>query len=497
MIFHDGDHNGDRTLDVGTSEKSGTARKRYSDHRSAFVAEQRGEDLRLMYVALTRARHQVVAWWGRAHDCRHSPLGRLLIRRDRSTGAVGDAFPGEPTDKDINAALDTLLARTRPGLIDKQKAGEFDPPITALGSPPADRAATSRLQAARFERELDLTWRRASYSSITAAAHLDSAASEYVGSEPEQPGIEDEPAMPSGPGSPGGRAAEAEEDVPGPAVSVVSPLGGVPGGLEVGTFVHAVLERVDFAAPELSVELDAAIQAVQARGSDVDGDFAILGDGLVKALSTPLGPLLPGVCLRDVARKDRLDELDFELPLAGGDSPLGQVSTADLAAVLEEYLPPDGVLAGYPRRLSDPLLETTVRGYLTGSLDLVFRRLFADGLERWFVADYKTNWLGEAGRTLTAWHYRPEALDAEMQRRHYPLQALLYLVALHRYLRWRLPGYSPHTHLGGVMYLFVRGMVGTNTPVVDGQSCGVFSWAPPADLIVDLSELFERGRPGG
>jgi exodeoxyribonuclease V beta subunit len=294
-----------------------------------------------------------------------------------------------------------------------------------------------------------------------------------------------------------GRVSEAGEDVATPDAWAASPLGAFPGGLEVGTFVHAVLERVDFAAPELSVELDAAMRAVQARGSDVDGDLAILGDGLVKALSTPLGPLLPGVCLRDVARKDRLDELGFELPLAGGDSPLGYVSTADLAAVLDEHLPADGVLAGYPQRLSDPLLETTVRGYLTGSLDLVFRRSFADGLQRWFVADYKTNWLGEGGRALTAWHYRPEALDAEMQRRHYPLQALIYLVALHRYLRWRLPGYSPHMHLGGTLYLFVRGMVGTNTPVVDGQTCGVFSWAPPAELIVDLSELFERGRSSG
>jgi exodeoxyribonuclease V beta subunit len=82
-----------------------------------------------------------------------------------------------------------------------------------------------------------------------------------------------------------------------------------------------------------------------------------------------------------------------------------------------------------------------------------------------------------------------------MQRRHYPLQALLYLVALHRYLRWRLPGYSPPTNLGGVLYLFVRGMVGPDTPVIDGRTCGVFCWAPPAALIVGLSDLFSKGRP--
>ena len=57
--------------------------------------------------------------------------------------------------------------------------------------------------------------------------------------------------------------------------------------------------------------------------------------------------------------------------------------------------------------------------------------------------DYKSNWLGPRGEVLSAWHYRPEALAAAMQRDHYPLQAILYMVALHRYLRWRLPGYDP------------------------------------------------------
>ena len=76
---------------------------------------------------------------------------------------------------------------------------------------------------------------------------------------------------------------------------------------------------------------------------------------------------------------------------------------------------------------------------------------------------------------------------------NYPLQALLYGVALHRYLRWRLPGYDPAEHLGGVLYLFVRGMCGPDTPVMDGVPCGVFSWAPPPALTVELSQLLDRG----
>jgi exodeoxyribonuclease V beta subunit len=77
---------------------------------------------------------------------------------------------------------------------------------------------------------------------------------------------------------------------------------------------------------------------------------------------------------------------------------------------------------------------------------------------------------------------------------HYPLQALLYGVALHRFLRWRLPDYTPERHLGGTLYLFLRGMCGPATPVVDSVPCGVFGWAPPPALTVALSDLL-HGEP--
>lgn len=261
-------------------------------------------------------------------------------------------------------------------------------------------------------------------------------------------------------------------------------MGSCPAGAEFGTFVHRVLETVDFVSPHFSFAEAGLVPA--------GVDPLVLGAGLAAAIATPLGSLLPEVSLGDIERRDRVDELRFELPLAGGDHPTGELSTADIAALLSSHMPVG--LAGYPQRLADPLLATDVRGYLTGSLDLVFRRRGPDGVERWYVADYKTNWLGEDGHPLSTWHYRPAALDAEMQRHHYPLQALLYLVALHRYLRWRLPGYDPEEHLGGVLYLFLRGMVGPATPVVGGARCGVFSWAPPAALITELSGLFGTGR---
>jgi exodeoxyribonuclease V beta subunit len=76
-----------------------------------------------------------------------------------------------------------------------------------------------------------------------------------------------------------------------------------------------------------------------------------------------------------------------------------------------------------------------------------------------------------------------------MMDAHYPLQALLYSVALHRFLRWRQPSYDPDRHLGGMLYLFVRGMAGPDTPVIDGIPCGVFSWRPPTGLVLALSDV--------
>ena len=131
-----------------------------------------------------------------------------------------------------------------------------------------------------------------------------------------------------------------------------------------------------------------------------------------------------------------------------------------------------------------------------GSIDLALRVPAgpgAPGDDRIAVVDYKTNWLGGPGESLTAWHYRPEALVEAMHHAHYPLQALIYSVALHRYLRWRRHGYDPARHLGGVLYLFIRGMTGADGPRIGGQPCGVFSWQPPATLVVALSDLFDRG----
>ncbi|HET6965506.1 MAG TPA: UvrD-helicase domain-containing protein [Acidimicrobiales bacterium] len=494
VVFHDPDAGGVRTLDCGALERKGELKKLYDRHARIAEAEQRGEDLRLMYVAVTRARHQVVLWWGRSWRSGCSPLGRLLLCRDPVSGEVGPARYTEPEARLILPALQQIAARAG-GLISVEAASA---PTGRVASPTADTGADALLGLARFDRSLDLRWRRASYSSITAAAHGDPGPG-AVGSEPEEPGISDEPAGPGAGAGParapdpapvGTSGPQGRQDggPPGPA----SPWAVLPGGADVGTFVHRILEVTDFAAPDLRSALAEAVAGAAGLGAPVvDSDALVTALGAT--LTTPLDPLLPGGSLSQVRRSDRLDELGFELPVAGGDRPTGSVRTGAIADLLDRHVLPGSPLAGYADRLRDPTLDSSLRGYLVGSLDLVFRNPGPDGEPRWYVADYKTNWLGPPGATLTAAHYTPSAMEAEMRHRHYPLQALLYTVALHRYLRWRQPGYRPETHLGGVLYLFVRGMAGPVTPTVDGSSCGVWSWSIQPDLVVALSDLMDAG----
>jgi exodeoxyribonuclease V beta subunit len=280
--------------------------------------------------------------------------------------------------------------------------------------------------------------------------------------------------------------------------AVLSPMRDLPSGAAFGTVVHSILEAVDTATPDLASELVQRSHAVLGRGFGAALEPEALGAALLPAMETPLGPLAGGVRLRDVLPADRLAELDFELPIAGGDRPAAvSVTLGAFAEVLRSRLAPDDPFASYPERLTGgSFRRERLRGYLVGSLDAVLRLPAGDDASRYLVVDYKTNWLGGPSGydgALTAWHYRPKVLGEAMIAADYPLQLLLYLVALHRFLRWRRPGYDPDRHLGGGLYLFLRGMCGAGTPQQDGTPCGVFGWVPPHGLVADLSDLLAGG----
>ncbi len=271
---------------------------------------------------------------------------------------------------------------------------------------------------------------------------------------------------------------------------VPSPMTGLPVGATFGSLVHAVLEHADPDASDLRTELLRHVDE-QLGWWPVDLDRDALADSLVAVCDSPLGPLV-GRSLREIPLPDRLREMEFELPLSGGDvrTDRPEVRLGDLGPLLERFLPEGDPVRDYAAALRGDLGDQPLRGYLTGSVDVVLRVASPDG-PRYVIVDYKTNWLGPRDEPLTALSYRPETLDAAMGHSDYPLQALLYAAVLHRFLRWRQPGYDPDLHLGGVLYLYLRGMCGPETPLVEGAPCGVFAWRPPIALVEALSDLLD------
>lgn len=494
-LFHD--DAGQRCLDVGGTGPA------WADHCRRWAEEEAGEWLRLLYVALTRAQSQVVAWWAPTRNAEASPLHRMLLRQPAADGqGLRAQVPSAPSVPDEDAATALFATwRDRGG-----PAPEVAQPADSAAPLPAE--APAGLAARAFTRGVDTEWRRTSYSALSkpnlgSLGGPDGLAA--VASEPEVAAKDDEqlgdlpdPAVLAG--------LSGQVKPPDDELALPSPMAGLPVGATFGSLVHAVLEHADPQAADVRAELRAHIDE-QLTWWPVALDPDELAGALMAVLDSPLGPLLDGTTLRRLGTADRLCELDFELPLAGGDdeaerTAAERVVLGDLAGLLRRHLPEGDPVRSYADALDDPLLGgQALRGYLTGSIDVVLRLPAAEGAPgggpRYVVVDYKTNWLGSLDEPLTAGSYRPAALDEAMGHSDYPLQALLYAVVLHRFLRWRQPGYDPAVHLGGVAYLYLRGMCGPDTPVVDGAPCGVFSWRPPVALVTELSDLLDGRRPGG
>ncbi|MFO7779158.1 MAG: UvrD-helicase domain-containing protein [Nitriliruptoraceae bacterium] len=489
------------TLDLDVDTASPTKQ------RSLALArwEARTEQLRLAYVALTRAQHRCVVWWGGFTDASTSALASLL--HGHAVDPDGDRPNG---DGAATAAWLERIAAHLASSDDEQLVGEVEQLAAGAGdsidvevvgeigagaswtSPEPDRGP---LTARPATRDLDRSWRRTSFSALVrdAAAHA-APPTGPLAPVPAAGVLEDD-----------GRDVDAEVEgldatlvgrVPAagtgedPAPDVVErelevPLARFPRGAGPGTFLHDVLERLDFPRAGEPDHLDAVIAPQEQRHGVDPGARSMVRTGLTSALTTSLGPIGGGARLADLAASDRLDELRFELPIAGGHGPhrpaFSLHEVADLLATSD-----DPLIVSYAERLREPALAPGVRGFLTGSIDLLAR--LPNG--RFLVVDYKSNWFGDRSteRSVAA-DYRPVRLAEAMLGHHYVLQGLLYLVAAHRYLRWRLPGYDSETHLAGAGYLFLRGMVG----LPDART-GIAVLRPAGSLIEQLSAMVDGGR---
>jgi exodeoxyribonuclease V beta subunit len=229
---------------------------------------------------------------------------------------------------------------------------------------------------------------------------------------------------------------------------------GFPRGTRAGRCLHALLERLCFTEP---VAAQQALVDEQLARHGFESHWApVLLESLQRTLETPLHESSPWR-LAGLADTERLKELAFVYRV-------DRLGAADLQALLAEH----GLDPGW----LDNADFSPLRGFMRGVIDLVCR---VEG--RFQLLDYKSNWLGPGSAD-----YHPGALQRAMRGGGYHLQYLIYTVALHRYLGWRVRGYDYASHFGGVYYLFLRGM--------DGQTpgAGVYYQRPPPALVLALDD---------
>lgn len=181
--------------------------------------------------------------------------------------------------------------------------------------------------------------------------------------------------------------------------------------------------------------------------------------------------------LAQVLENDRQAELEFLLSARGSSN-----SIVNLIANPKYQIPQAFIEA------SQQLSHKQIQGYLMGFIDLVFK----DDQGVYHVLDWKSNYLGN-----NPGDYAPHLIEHAMAETHYYLQALLYLLALHRYLKHLLPDYQIEKHLGSAWYVFVRGVEGKDVEKdEDIQECtedpnGFYRFKPPAELIEALDALLQ------
>ncbi len=403
--YHDDD--GDARVAVGPAPEPVQSRAR---------AEALSEDLRKLYVAITRAKALCVVPWGWISQGQHGALHHLLHRTGRDAAV---AF----NDAGCHTALATLQAHAAAGAVgivhwqDIPQAARYVAPTPAKAN----------LRAARFARNgLERDWTVWSFSRLVRGSHNQAAET----------------------------APGASDDDPDDGAQL--------GGARFGTAVHAVFERIDFAAwrdagdvppaQRALIERELAAQGLPGDALPLPRAVDLVG-GLVRAALN--APLTCGTRLADLPAEARHAEIEFHLSLAPADS-------ARLYRLLHAH--------GYQRQ-REGIAPERLAGLLTGQIDLTFRHA-----GRYYLVDWKTNRCPP---------YDDAALTAEIARHDYDLQWLIYTLALHRWLRAVLPDYAYARDFGGAYYLFVRGM---------GKGAGVHFDRPDEPLIDALDALLTASR---
>lgn len=392
---------------------------------------------RLFYVAVTRAEHS------------------LSILTTQPMGHDSGPKPSQPIHcmKLDGAAIDPLEKAGVLQRLDGERLVKSTKPL------PAQSTKKLALAVAQSHRPVAQTSDRVSYSDLVGRlngdydGHRRSVFEELIRQQDE---LGDQP-----------------NDVD--AVSEVEmPLWDLPAGGHVGDAFHKVFEHLDVSADDFDAELRRVIERYASQ------DFLLphherLFEGLKQVCATPLGPELDDMTLRDVDPRFRVAEMRFDAAVSVG-IPGDAASVGHVGEYLLERLGPDDPLRAYGEKLKSSGGRELIRGTLNGSIDKIIPVGSGDSL-RLYVSDYKSNKVATPQGARPVDRYLPSNLREVMQDAHYPLQALLYGVALHRYLRWRAPHLDADSVVGGWSYLFLRGMLGESAKEVEGSVHGVSTWS--------------------
>ncbi|HAT2714523.1 TPA: exodeoxyribonuclease V subunit beta [Aeromonas hydrophila] len=425
-LFHEADGAGNRTvLDLTGAEESLAEADR----------ERLAEDLRLLYVALTRGVY--ATWLGLAPvrsgngkseqtDLHQTAIGYLLQK-----GEEGDAAT-------LATAL-TELAQALPGVA----VGE--PSLTRPAPMAAEEEQLGEPQVRHFTGTLERDWWISSYSGLAAQGHGHSKG------VLANPGFDDE-VVTEAAALAADLSTAQQEEAPQPSIFTF------PKGARPGTLLHSLFETIDFQSAG-GEPLAEHIATLLAQDGFDESWAPVLQQQVEAVLDTPLETGFgEPVRLRDLAPERKQVELEFFLPM-------GRVTAPALTALCQQHDPLS--------RGNKPLSFATVQGMLKGFIDLVF-----EWQGRWYLLDYKSNHLG-----MSPADYSRPALEQAMAEHRYDLQYQLYSLALHRLLALRLPGYDFEQHFGGVFYLFLRGM----------PQGGIFHTRPSRELVQGLDRLFGEG----
>lgn len=425
--------------------------------------EANAEDLRLIYVALTRAVHRcylvtgLFTSQGSTKSSQRALLNWLVAAHGM---APRDWLNHEMGDEPISAAWSRWAASCAPD-VSLSPLPRFVPDALRLHSALPPDQPSARTIASPPAR----AWRLGSYSSLAHGARHEASAIDHDARQAPTDLTETDDFDVDA-----SEVYESDLDAPhaDPSELDAHDILRFPRGAAAGDCLHDVFERIDFTQPQ---DWPAAIETALRRhppGAHTLQQAARLPAMVAGMLGHVLHtPLLPGLILADIPRERRLVELEFALPARG-------LQAQALATLLKAH--------GYG---TPSFAFGRLQGYLRGFIDLVFEH---EG--RFHVLDWKSNMLG-----MRPEDYRPARLEQAMSANGYHLQSLLYVVALHRYLAQRLPAYHYETHMGEVCYLFVRG-VRPHWAGPDGRACGVHARRPTLALVNALGRLIdESGQP--